>query len=112
MPNDYKFSVFWFDYLRELWEHFLVKYKGRSGLKFLEIGSFEGQSAIWLLENILTDKSSTLTCVDTFEGSIEHHEIEQYRVLLPTLYDTFLHNTSYFPGQVIVKRGKSAEILR
>ena len=33
-------------------------------VKFLEIGSFEGASAIWTLSNILTHPDSTLTCVD------------------------------------------------
>jgi predicted O-methyltransferase YrrM len=32
----------------------------------LEIGSFEGRSAVWFLQNILTGPGSTLTCVDRF----------------------------------------------
>jgi predicted O-methyltransferase YrrM len=39
---------------------------GRAGVKMLEIGSFEGRSAIWFLENILTGADSSLTCVDRF----------------------------------------------
>ena len=30
----------------------------------LEIGSYEGRSAIWLAENILTHERSTLACID------------------------------------------------
>ena len=33
----------------------------------LEIGSFEGMSARWLLDNIFTDPTSRLTCADIFE---------------------------------------------
>lgn len=33
----------------------------------LEIGSFEGRSAIWFLQNILTGPDSSLTCVDRFQ---------------------------------------------
>jgi predicted O-methyltransferase YrrM len=33
-------------------------------LHFLEIGTFEGKSTIWFLENILQNKKSTITCVD------------------------------------------------
>ena len=34
---------------------------------FLEIGSYEGRSTCWLLENGLTDKGS-IVCVDPFSG--------------------------------------------
>ena len=30
------------------------------------------RSTCWLLDNILTHESSTITCIDTFEGSVEH----------------------------------------
>jgi len=33
-------------------------------LHILEIGSFEGKSTIWFLDNILQNKNSTITCVD------------------------------------------------
>ena len=33
----------------------------------LEIGSYEGRSAVWLLDNILTNEQSRLTCIDIFE---------------------------------------------
>ena len=32
--------------------------------RFLEIGSFEGASAVWMLRNILTHPDARLTCVD------------------------------------------------
>lgn len=32
----------------------------------LEIGSYEGGSAIWFLDNVLTAPDATLTCVDPF----------------------------------------------
>lgn len=50
----------------------LNEYRFKPDLSFLEIGSFEGRSAIWLLENILTDPTSRITCVDTWRGSAEH----------------------------------------
>jgi predicted O-methyltransferase YrrM len=33
----------------------------------LEIGSFEGRSTVWFLDNVLTHPSATIVCVDTFE---------------------------------------------
>jgi predicted O-methyltransferase YrrM len=37
---------------------------GSDNLKFLEIGTFEGRTAVWLLDNVLTGKNCHLTCVD------------------------------------------------
>jgi predicted O-methyltransferase YrrM len=41
--------------------------------KGMELGTFQGSSAEWFLDNICTHKDSFLYCVDTFEGSDEHH---------------------------------------
>lgn len=48
------------------WKQLLADYRGKGNLKFLEIGTFEGRSAIWFLDNILFDDSCTLTIVDPF----------------------------------------------
>ena len=42
---------------------------------FLEIGCFEGRSTSWILQNML-DENGTLSCVDTFEGSPEHDQMD------------------------------------
>jgi predicted O-methyltransferase YrrM len=47
----------------------LSGYAGRR--KFLEIGSFEGRSAIWIAENMMVE-GDELRCIDTWEGSEEH----------------------------------------
>lgn len=110
--NKYKFSVDWFSYNIPIWTQALSHLKNKPNLNFLEIGSFQGRSSVWLLENILTDKTSKITCIDTFEGSIEHNIEPQFQLLLPSLYDTFIHNTSYFPNQVFPIKGKSQMILK
>lgn len=38
----------------------------------LEIGSFEGRSAIWALDNILTHPESTITCIDPYNNHEEN----------------------------------------
>jgi predicted O-methyltransferase YrrM len=68
----YRFQTDWFSSTISEWEETLAVYKAKPHLSFLEIGSFEGRSAIWLLDNILTDPTSHLTCVDTWHGSAEH----------------------------------------
>lgn len=57
----------WFGNGDNFYQH-LAHLKGVPDLNFLEIGSFNGGSAKWLMNNILTDESSTLTCVDPWEG--------------------------------------------
>lgn len=39
----------------------------------LELGTWMGESAEWALQNIFTHPDARYTCVDTFEGSAEHH---------------------------------------
>jgi hypothetical protein len=49
------------------WTKLLDEFKGKPGVNYLEIGTFEGRSALWVLENILTHPTSTLTIIDAFE---------------------------------------------
>ena len=53
-------------------ERLLAEFKGKPNLQFLEIGSFCGNSAAWVLQNILTDPSCKLTCVDPWNGNVAH----------------------------------------
>lgn len=82
-----------------VWQRFLSPMKGQPNLQFLEIGSFEGRSAVWLLDNVLTHPAARLTCVDPF-----HQRAYEMR---------FDHNMriSGHAGQVIKLRGPSAEVL-
>lgn len=66
--HSYSFTADWFSNRISVWQKHLAVLAGQPNLHALEIGSFEGRSALWLLEHILTDPSSTLTCVDPFLG--------------------------------------------
>lgn len=48
------------------WSKLLVDYRGKGNLRFLEIGTFEGRSAIWFLDNILIGDNCKLTIIDPF----------------------------------------------
>lgn len=71
--TDYKFTQDWFSHNIPLWEQLFQKGLPRAARDrwFLEIGSFEGRSAIWLAENVMAE-GDHLDCVDTWEGSEEH----------------------------------------
>ena len=62
----YHFSYDWVSQHTKEWEKDLQHLKGKPGIRALEVGCFEGQSACWFLDNILTDPTSRLVCVDPF----------------------------------------------
>jgi len=67
LPNPkYRFSYDWVSPHTKEWERDLQHLKGKPNIRALEIGCFEGQSACWFLDNILTDPTSRLVCVDPF----------------------------------------------
>lgn len=57
------FSSDWFTGNIEVWTKHLSRFKGLPCIA-LELGSFEGRSAAWLLQTILTHELSRLICVD------------------------------------------------
>lgn len=105
--EQYIFTEDWFNFNIPTWEIGLQKFKGREGTRALEIGSFQGRSAVWMLENILTHQNSSITCVDTFEGSVEHATTQ-----VDKMYDIFMHNVGRFGDKVTVMKGKSHHVLR
>jgi predicted O-methyltransferase YrrM len=66
---NYEFSTDWHSMHEAEWREYLAIYAGRPDISALEIGSYEGRSACWLLENILTHDSAKLICIDTFRAS-------------------------------------------
>jgi len=63
---DYRFTTDYVTVNTERWAALLAPYRGRPDARFLEIGSYEGRSAVWFLEHILTGPGATLTCIDLF----------------------------------------------
>src|SRR5262245_40452971 len=55
MPN---FTVDWHSHNISHWRRILERYRGQVGVRVLEIGSYEGRSTVWLLENILTHETA------------------------------------------------------
>ena len=73
-PNPYRqpytFSQDWFTGHIPIWRKALVSYVGQPDVQYLEVGIFEGRSALWMLENVLTHPTSRLVGVDVFEGPL------------------------------------------
>ncbi len=66
--KDYDFTVDWFSMNIPVWEKVLKPYMGQPKVHYLEIGLYEGMSALWMLENVLTDETAHLTGIDPFLG--------------------------------------------
>ena len=64
--GDSRYTKDWFQAHVRNWERWLDGYRDRPGLRFLEIGSFEGRSTVWLLQNVLTQPDSRIDCIDLF----------------------------------------------
>lgn len=81
------------------WVRALAPIAGRPGVRLLEIGSFEGRSATWFLQHVLTGESSEIVCVDVFSR--------------PGLEARFDHNIRLADrrGQVSKLKGNSADVL-
>lgn len=93
------------------WDEILEEFKGRE-VSALEVGTFQGKSAIWFLDNILTHPSATLTCVDTFEGLYRYSDAkngysDDYEISLLELCKS---NLKEYPNVKIVQ-GKSRDVL-
>ncbi len=69
--SEYQFTKDWFNWAPAVWEQ-LTPHLPRTGVRhFLEIGSFEGRSMVWIAENMM-NPGDELYCVDTWEGGEEH----------------------------------------
>jgi hypothetical protein len=76
----------------------------------VEVGSWEGRSALWLMENVLTHPLAYLHCVDTWEGE-EAQKSEGHDFALKER--NFLANTEAYrdAGRLIVWKDKSENVL-
>jgi predicted O-methyltransferase YrrM len=63
-PKGYEWTEDWFTSNTGVWSHVLGPLKGRPGLRYLEVGVYEGRSLLWALENCLTHPTSSLTAID------------------------------------------------
>ena len=51
-----------------VWQELMTEFAGRPNVHYLEVGIAQGGSALWMLENVLTSSSSSLTGVDVFDS--------------------------------------------
>lgn len=104
------FHTDWFQRHIPLWEILVREHLPRRE-KFLEVGSFEGESACWMLQHAL-DSKGTLYCVDTWEGSPEFWILP--REVVTQSFEQFANNVNVVRGvnqQVIALKNRSTDAL-
>lgn len=97
--GDYRFSSDWTTPHADTWARVLTPLKGQPGVRYLEIGVFEGRSLIWMLDHVLTHPTSTAVGIDVFPDNLR------------SVYD---HNlaASGHAGRVTTRSGFSNMVLR
>ena len=75
--KDYRFTADWFTHAIPVWRKVLKPYKGKPDIRYLEIGVFQGRSALWALENILTHPTARMTTIDILINDAYEENIEK-----------------------------------
>ena len=101
------FSFDWTSWHFPNWIKLLSGHRGRS-TRVLEIGSWEGRSALFFL-NFLP--RSRLTCIDTFEGGKEHQVGVDPAAFLRQVETRFDANVAAFSRRVEKIKARSADAL-
>lgn len=120
---NYNFTANWFDsdesQKKDLCN--ILPYKTNDEIHILEIGSYEGMSTVWFVENFLNNEKSTITCVDPWDDySQDANSMGSYgssdascKFKTRKIKDVFLNNIEVTgkKNQVLVKQGMSNKIL-
>lgn len=97
------FTEDWFSRHIPLWTEQLKEFENKQDLRFLEIGTFEGMSAIWLF----THFNCELTIIDWFKGSEEHKGMG----IDTSFVERFEENIEPYRDRTIVCRGTTRQFL-
>ena len=104
--DDYNFTKDWFAWAPDVWMQVLPLLPARKD--FLEIGSYEGRSAVWMAENFAEDGARIL-CVDTWQGGEEHANEDMKEVEFRFDYNIATSHAR-FPDRRIEKRKRSSYV--
>jgi SAM-dependent methyltransferase len=68
-PYRFLATADWVSRVSTTWHKALADYKGRPDVRYLEVGLFEGRSAVWMLDNVLTHPTARLVGIDPFSDT-------------------------------------------
>ncbi|QQC63091.1 class I SAM-dependent methyltransferase [Paraburkholderia ginsengisoli] len=113
--TSYQFTNTWFDTLAKgVWDRLITHY---APARILEIGSYEGASARYLIDALAPRQPIELHCIDTWEGGVEHQPGGDAPADMSAVEARFHHNVRLAAGKypdrvrVTVHKGYSDECL-
>jgi predicted O-methyltransferase YrrM len=111
----YQFSNLWFnDAVKGIWRELLLQLEPS---RVLEIGSFEGASASFVIQQVGTQRALELHCVDTWQGGEEHQPGSAAAADMKQVEGRFRSNVNMamasvrFPVRLEVHRARSDAAL-
>jgi SAM-dependent methyltransferase len=95
-----RYTQDWFSYHEAHWLRHFGHLAGRPGLQAVEVGSYEGRSACWIVQHLVTGEGGRLVCVEPFQ---EYEGQER----------NFDHNirVAGCADKIVKLRGRSQQIL-
>lgn len=100
----------WFHWAPPVWKQLLEQDLIPNRKAFLEIGSFEGRSMLWTVNNMMHD-GGFITCIDTWEGGEEHKAEQMDNAEARFDNNMRLIQQTYPRRQVHKKKGRSFDML-
>jgi predicted O-methyltransferase YrrM len=94
--DERRFSCNWQFPHAETWKVVMADLVNRADVRVLELGSWEGRSACWLLDHVLTHPTAHIVCADVFDGC----------------EDVFDANTRGYGSKVVKLKGRIPDTLR
>ncbi len=95
-----RYTQDWFSYHEAHWSRHFGHLAGRPGLQAIEIGSFEGRSACWIMQHLLTGENSRLICVEPFEQYEDQERNFDHNIRVAGCTD-----------KIVKLRGRSQQVL-
>lgn len=80
-----------------------IRLMGKPVERILEIGSFEGHSTLWFLDNC---PEAQIICVDPFTGSADHEGID-----FKPVKDRFRYNTDHYKDRIDCHETNSSDFF-
>lgn len=110
--SEFKFSQDWFSQHIPQWTKDLSKFAGKPNLTFLEVGTFEGRAAVWLLQNILTHPTGSIDCLDNW--SFQAQGTKGLKLDTSSMESNFDYNMQVLGRPINIQKmsGDSQSILR
>jgi predicted O-methyltransferase YrrM len=72
VTNDYEFTVDWLSGSIPTWQQIFLNRSPPD--RVLEVGSYEGRSAVWIIENLLAGRATSLVAIDAWKEGGEAYQ--------------------------------------